>query len=93
MRTCSEQPPSQYQADDQALEPDQCCHLIVAEAKFFLNPVKCLLICEEDGTNRTDNPFHGETLVRHIVIAGIEVRQGMVLSRYAIAACEGGAEF
>ena len=92
MRTCSEQPPSQEQADDQAFEPNQCCHLIVAQAKLFLNPVKCLLICEEDGTNRTDNPFHGETLVRPIVIVGINVLQVMVVSRYAPADCEGAVD-
>jgi len=60
----------------------------VAQAKLFLYPVKGLLVSEEDGTDRADKPFHRETLVRPIVIAGINVRQVMVVSRYASADCE-----
>ena len=88
IRSCSEQPPTQQQTDDQAFEPDQSCHLIVAQAKLFLNPVKCLFVCEEDGTDRADNPFHRQIRFPSILIAVIDVRQVMVVRRDSPADCE-----
>ena len=50
-------PPTQQQADDEALHPDQGSHLVFSPAKLGLEPEECLLVCEKESLKRSDDPL------------------------------------
>ena len=59
----SEEPPAKKYSNDDALEPSQRSHLVVAEAKLVLDPQEGVSVSKDDSTYGLDDPILHLSLV------------------------------
>ena len=61
----SEEPPAKKYSNDDALEPSQRSHLVVAEAKLVLDPQEGVSVSKDDSTYGLDDP------ILHLCVGGL----------------------
>ena len=62
----SEDPPAKKQSNDDALEPGQRSHLVVAEAKLVLDPQEGVSVSKDNSTYGLDDP------ILHLCVGGLD---------------------